>query len=202
MQFVPHEYQRYSTEFIKQNPTAAIFLDCGLGKTVVTLSAIIDLLFDTFEVHKVLVVAPLRVAVNSWPDEIEKWDHLRDLRYSVVTGTSEERKEALRKPADVYLINRENVQWLIENSGYTFDFDMVVIDELSSFKSPQTKRFKALLRVRPSLKRIVGLTGTPSSNGLMDLWAEYRILDMGKRLGRFISTYPVSYTHLTLPTKA
>ncbi len=142
-------------------------------------------MFDSFEIHKVLVVAPIRVASFSWSAEIEKWDHLDGLKYSVAVGTAAERLAALRKQADIYLINRENVQWLISESGIPFDFDMVVIDELSSFKNHQTKRFKALMKVRPKVKRIVGLTGTPSSNGLMDLWAEFRLLDMGRGLAGY-----------------
>lgn len=150
-------------------------------------------MFDSFEVHKVLVIAPIRVASFSWPAEMEKWDHLKGMRYSVAVGTAAERLSALRRQADIYLVNRENVQWLVSESGIPFDFDMVVIDELSSFKNHQTKRFKALMKVRPKVKRIVGLTGTPSSNGLMDLWAEFRLLDMGERLGRFIGQYRTSY---------
>ena len=163
------------------------------GKTGITLTALNDLLFDSFEVHKIIVIGPLRVSRYTWPAEIEKWDHLKGLKYSVAVGTEGERLEALRKQADIYLINRENVQWLISESGIPFDFDMVVIDELSSFKNHQTKRFKALMKVRPKVKRIVGMTGTPSSNGLMDLWAEFRLLDMGERLGRFIGQYRTSY---------
>lgn len=150
-------------------------------------------MFDSFEVHKVLIVAPIRVVSFSWPAEMEKWDHLKGLKYSVAVGTAAERLSALRQQADIYLINRENVQWLVLESGIPFDFDMVVIDELSSFKNHQTKRFRALMKVRPKVKRIVGLTGTPSSNGLMDLWAEFRLLDMGERLGRFIGQYRTSY---------
>lgn len=168
-------------------------LDMGLGKTVITLTAIDALVRDYFEVSKVLVVAPLRVARDTWPAEIQKWEHLGGLTYAVVVGTEEERLGALRQDASLYIINRENVDWLITKSGVPFDFDMVVIDELSSFKSHQTKRFKALMKVRPNVKRIVGLTGTPSSNGLMDLWAEFRLLDMGKRLGRFIGQYRETY---------
>ena len=164
-----------------------------MSKTVITLTALNDLLFDSFEVRKVLVIAPLRVARQTWNDEISKWDHLKNLRYSIAVGTEKERVEALNTPADIYIINRENVQWLVEKSGIKFDFDMVVIDELSSFKNYQSKRFKALMKVRPKVKRIVGLTGTPSSNGLMDLFAEFKLLDMGKRLGRFISNYRGMY---------
>ena len=193
MRYSPHEYQKFTAEYIEEHPVSAIFLDCGLGKTSITLTAVNDLMFDSFEIHRVLVVAPIRVASFSWPAEIEKWDHLEGLRYSVAVGTAAERLAALRRQADIYLINRENVQWLISESGIPFDFDMVVIDELSSFKNHQTKRFKALMKVRPKVKRIVGLTGTPSSNGLMDLWAEFRLLDMGERLGRFIGQYRTSY---------
>ena len=193
MRYSPHEYQRYATEYIETHPVAAVFLACGLGKTSITLTAVNDLMFDSFEIHRALVVAPIRVASFSWPAEIEKWDHLEGLKYSVAVGTAAERLAALKKQADIYLINRENVQWLISESGIPFDFDMVVIDELSSFKNHQTKRFKALMKVRPKVKRIVGLTGTPSSNGLMDLWAEFRLIDMGERLGRFIGQYRTSY---------
>ena len=193
MRYSPHEYQRYATEYIETHPVAAVFLACGLGKTSITLTAVNDLMFDSFEIHRALVVAPIRVASFSWPAEIEKWDHLEGLKYSVAVGTAAERLAALKKQADIYLINRENVQWLITESGIPFDFDMVVIDELSSFKNHQTKRFKALMKVRPKVKRIVGLTGTPSSNGLMDLWAEFRLLDMGERLGRFIGQYRTFY---------
>lgn len=193
MKYNPHNYQKYAAEFIIIHPVAALLLDMGLGKTSITLTAINDLLFDSFEVHKVLVVAPLRVAHDTWSAEIEKWEHLRELRYSVAVGTETERLSALRKQADIYIINRENVQWLVEESGLPFDFDMAVIDELSSFKNHQSKRFKAFMKVRPKLKRIVGLTGTPASNGLMDLFAEFKLLDMGERLGRFIGQYRNTY---------
>lgn len=193
MKFIPHDYQQYAIDFIKNNEVAAVLLDMGLGKTSITLSAVNDLIFDSFEVSKVLVIAPLRVARDTWPSEIKKWDHLKHLRYSVAVGSESERLAALRKEADIYIINRENVDWLVNKSRVSFDFDMVVIDELSSFKSHQSKRFKSLLKVRPFIKRIVGLTGTPSSNGLMDLWAQFRILDMGKRLGRYITHYRSAY---------
>ena len=193
MRYSPHEYQSYVIDYIKTHPVAAVFLDMGLGKTSITLTAIHDLLSDSFEVRRVLVVAPLRVARETWSAEIEKWEHLQDLVYSVAVGSEAERKAALLRQADIYIINRENLGWLIEESGVPFDFDMVVIDELSSFKNHGTKRFKALLKVRPKVKRIVGLTGTPASNGLMDLWAEFCILDMGKRLGRFIGQYRATY---------
>ena len=178
---------------------------------MITLTAIEKLMYQEFAVKKVLIIAPLRVAKNTWPAEIQKWDHLRGLTWSVVIGTQEERMAALRKDADVYLINRENVQWLVEKSGLPFDYDMLVIDELSSFKSWQAKRFKSLMKVRPFVKRVVGLTGTPTSGGLMDLFAEFRLLDMGQRLGRFIGQYrntffkpdringPIVYSYKPLP---
>lgn len=193
MKFIPHSYQRYAIDFIENNPVSALLLDMGLGKTSITLSALNDLLFDYFDVHRILIVAPLRVARNTWSDEIAKWDHLKDLQFSIVVGTEAERIAALKAKADIYIINRENVQWLIEKSGQPFNFDMLVIDELSSFKNHQAKRFKALMKVRPKVKRVVGLTGTPSSNGLMDLFAEFKILDMGARLGRFIGQYRNTY---------
>lgn len=193
MKYEPHEYQKYAIDYIETHPIAAVLLDMGLGKTSITLTAIGDLLFDSFEVHKVLVIAPLRVARETWSAELQKWDHLHGLNYSVVVGSEAERKAALMRNADIYIINRENVQWLIEDSSIPFDYDMVVIDELSSFKNHNTKRFRSLLKVRPRVNRIVGLTGTPASNGLMDLWAEFRILDMGKRLGRFITKYRTDY---------
>lgn len=187
MKFVPHAYQQYAIDYIKSHPITALLLDMGLGKTVTTLTAIRDLMYDTFEVKRVLVVAPLRVARDTWPEEIRKWDHLKDLTCSVVVGSAAERRRALQKQADIYIVNRENLAWLYENSR--LDFDMVVLDELSSFKNHQSKRFRAMKAMRPKVKRIVGLTGTPTGNGLMDLWAEFRILDMGERLGRYISQY-------------
>lgn len=193
MKYEPHDYQKYATRYIETHPIAAVLLDMGLGKTSITLTALNDLLFDYFDAHRILVVAPLRVARNTWSDEIEKWDHLKDLQFSIAVGTETERLSALKQKADIYIINRENLQWLIEKSGVPFDFDMVVIDELSSFKNHQAKRFKSLMKVRPKVKRIVGLTGTPSSNGLMDLFAEFKILDMGARLGRFIGQYRMTY---------
>ena len=193
MRYSPHEYQRFVIDYIKKNPIAAVFLDIGLGKTSITLTALNDLLFDSFDVHRILVVAPLRVARNTWSSEIRKWEHLQDLQYSIVVGTEKERMSALEKKADIYIINRENVQWLVEKSGKKFDYDMVVVDELSSFKNHEAKRFRAFMKVRPKVKRIVGLTGTPSSNGLMDLFAEFKLLDMGERLGRFIGAYRANF---------
>lgn len=193
MIYEAHDYQQYATNYVEGHTECALILDMGCGKTVITLSALNNLLFDSFEAHRVLVIAPLRVASISWPDELKKWDHLSGLTYSVAVGSITERKAALMKDADIYIINRENVQWLIDESGLPFDYDTVVVDELSSFKNWQAKRFKALMKMRPKVKRIIGLTGTPSSNSLMDLWAEFKLLDMGKRLGRFISQYRDNY---------
>lgn len=193
MNFFPHDYQAYAIDYIETHPVAAVLLDMGLGKTVIFLTAIADLLFDSFEAHRILVVAPLRVARDTWPAEIEKWSHLQHLTFTVVVGTARERRAALMTAADITIINRENLQWLIEDSGFPFDYDMVVIDELSSFKNHKSKRFQVLMKVRPKVKRIIGLTGTPSSNGLMDLWAEFKLLDMGQRLGRFITKYRNNY---------
>lgn len=193
MKYKPHSYQEYAIRYIETHPISALLIDMGLGKTSITLTAIRNLLFDSFEVCKVLVIAPLRVAKNTWTDEIKKWEHLSTLTYSLIVGNENERLSALNEKADIYIINRENVDWLVNKSVYKFDFDMVVIDELSSFKNHQSKRFKSLMKVRPFVKRIVGLTGTPSSNGLMDLFAEFKILDMGKRLGYFIGQYRNTY---------
>lgn len=193
MIYKPHKYQEYATEFILDHPEAAIFLDCGLGKTIISLTAIEELLFDRFDIHKVLIIAPLRVARTTWPSEIRKWNHTGYLKYSVITGTAAERLAAMRADADIYIVNRENVQWLVEKSGMPFDYDMIVIDELSSFKSSQAKRFRSLMKVRPTASRVIGLTGTPASNTLMDLWAEFRLLDMGRRLGKFLSGYRANY---------
>lgn len=193
MKYKPHSYQEYAIRYIETHPISALLIDMGLGKTSITLTAISNMLFDSFEVCKVLVIAPLRVAKNTWTDEIKKWEHLNSLSYSLIIGNESERLSALNEKADIYIINRENVDWLVNKSGYKFDFDMVVIDELSSFKNHQSKRFKSLMKVRPLVKRIVGLTGTPSSNGLMDLFAEFKILDMGKRLGYFIGQYRNTY---------
>lgn len=193
MKFAPHDYQAYAIDYIETHPVAAVLLDMGLGKTVISLTAIADLLFDSFVARRVLVIAPLRVARDTWPAEISKWSHLQHLTYTVAVGSAKERRAALMRSADITIINRENLSWLIEDSGFPFDYDTVIVDELSSFKNHQSKRFKALLRVRPTIKRIIGLTGTPSSNGLMDLWAEFRLLDMGQRLGRFITQYRNTY---------
>lgn len=192
MRFNPHNYQQYAINFIEEHDISAVLLDMGMGKTAITLMAVEYLMYEQFEIYKVLVVCPLRVT-RTWKDEIEKWEQLSGTRYSIVTGTAAQRKKALAADADIYIINRENVPWLIEKSGCPFMFDMVVIDELSSFKNHQTARHKALMRVRPKVRRIVGLTGTPASQGLMDLFAEFKLLDMGQRLGRFIGQYRLNY---------
>ena len=193
MTYAPHDYQRYASDFIEEHPVAAVLLQMGLGKTIITLTAVQNLLFDSFLVHKVLIIAPLRVARDTWPDELGKWDHLKLLRASVAVGNTTDRISALKRKADLYIINRENVQWLIEESALPFDFDMVVVDELSSFKNHKSTRFRALMKRRPLVKRIVGLTGTPASNGLIDLWAQFKLLDKGARLGRFIGSYRDAY---------
>lgn len=193
MRYVAHNYQNYAKNFILAHKVSALFLDCGLGKTITTLTAINELMYDSFEISKVLIIAPLRVAQSTWKDEIEKWDHLNLLRYSIAVGDEKERIRALKQTSDIYIINRENVDWLVTKSGIDFNFDMLIIDELSSFKSHTSKRFKSLLKIRPYFERVVGLTGTPSSNGLMDLWAEFRVLDLGERLGRYITHYRNEY---------
>ena len=196
MKYTPHSYQAYAIEFIKTHLIALLFLDMGLGKTSICLMAIKELMYREFSITKVLVVAPLRVARDTWPAEVRKWEEVSGLRVSVLIGTSKEREAALQRNADIYTINRENLKWLVdylESHRKKWPFDMVILDELSSFKNPKSLRFKALRRVRPYIKRIVGLTGTPASNGLMDLWAEVAAVDGGKRLGRFIGNYRATY---------
>lgn len=188
-----HNYQEVTKDFIIRNPHVAVILDMGMGKTATTLSAINELMFDRYEIHKVLVIAPLRVANTVWSDEIEQWQELSHLRYSKIIGSPKQRQEALHKDADIYIVNRENIPWLVEQCHTHFKWDMVIIDELSSFKSWQSKRFKAFMAMRPYMKRVVGLTGTPSSNGLMDLFAEFKVIDGGVRLGRFIGEYRSRY---------
>ena len=195
MEFKPHPYQQYAIEYIEEHPTAALFLECGLGKTAITLSALQSLMLDSFEVKRCLIVAPLRVARDTWPAEIEKWDHLKGLTFEVAVGDEKTRiaaiKNAMRNNTRIVIINRENVPWLIANTPWIYD--MVVLDELSSFKSSKALRFKALRKIRPRIERIVGLTGTPAPNGYMDLWAQFRILDQGERLGKFITHYREEY---------
>ncbi|MCZ8518871.1 DEAD/DEAH box helicase [Paenibacillus caseinilyticus] len=193
MQYKPHGYQAYATERILETDKLALFLDMGLGKTVITLTALNDLLFDRFEAGKILIIAPLRVADDTWARESQKWDHLQHLRISKILGDRRQRERALKADADLYVINRENVEWLVSMTGSKWPFDTVVIDELSSFKSAMSKRFRALRRVRPLIKRIVGLTGTPAPNGLMDLWAQMYLIDQGERLGKTITGYRDRY---------
>lgn len=188
MKFMPHGYQKRAIQMVIDKPKMGLFLSMGLGKTVITLTAIQDLMYDYFEIRKVLVIAPLRVAEDTWSRESEKWDHLKDLRISKILGTAEQRKAAVEAEADIYVVNRENVVWLVANCK-RWDFDMIVIDELSSFKSPQSKRFRALRKVIVKSPRVIGLTGTPSPNSLMDLWAQVYLLDRGERLGRTLGAY-------------
>lgn len=193
MIYQPYHYQAYATQWIIEKEKSALFLEMGMGKSVSTLTAILELLYDYFDVAKVLVIAPLRVASTTWEEEVEKWDHLKDLRISKVLGSEKERVAALYKKADIYIINRENVTWLVERYGSDWPFDMVVIDELSSFKSSKAQRFKSLKKVRPFIKRLVGLTGTPAPNGLIDLWPQICLLDGGERLGKTITGYREKY---------
>lgn len=193
MDFKPHAYQEYATDWIIEKPASALFLDMGLGKTACTLNAVVNLMHDSFEVNRLLIIAPLRVALNTWTSEKDKWDQFRYLKVSKVLGSAGKRTAALNEKADIYIINRENVPWLVEHLGFNWCFDMIVIDELSSFKNPASKRFKALKKVRHHIKRIVGLTGTPAPNGLMDLWAQVNLLDDGMRLGSTLDEYRHRY---------
>lgn len=193
MKFSPHNYQRFAIDYILEHPQAAIFLGCGMGKTIITLTAINQLIYDCFTVRRVLIVAPLRVARDTWPAELKKWDHLTGLSMAVCVGPPKAREAALAAGADITVINRENIPWLVERCGKDWPFDMVVIDELSSFKSNTAQRFKALKAVRPRINRIVGLTGTPAPNSLEDLWAPFRLLDQGERLGKYITHYRQRY---------
>lgn len=193
MIFKPHDYQEYAKQWIIEKPSSGLFLDLGMGKTVCTLTAVEELLYDYFDVSKILVIAPLRVAEDTWSSDVQKWEHLKNLKISKVLGKEEARTEALKEKADIYVINRENVEWLVEYLGKGWFFDMVVIDELSSFKSPKSNRFRALKKVRPFIKRIVGLTGTPAPNGLIDLWSQVYLLDQGERLGKTLTGYRDRY---------
>lgn len=187
MKYKPHNYQQFATDFILNQSICCLMLDMGLGKTVITLTALWQLALDSFDVSRVLIIAPKRVAEDTWPKELAKWEHLTDLTFSLVLGSAAERKAALQRKAFLYIINRENVAWLVKN--HYWDFDMVVIDELSSFKSNKAERFKAMKKVRPMVTRIVGLTGTPAPNTLLDLWPQMYLMDMGQRLGRFIGGF-------------
>lgn len=188
-----HNYQKYIVDFIVDHPTSGCLVDMGLGKTVSALTAINRLMYEDLEVSKVLVIAPKRVAEDTWIKEVEKWDHLKHLRVSRVLGTERQRKEALKVDADIYVINRENVCWLVSQYRGSLPFDMLVIDELSSFKNPKAQRFKALRLVRPQIDRVVGLTGTPAPNGLCDIWSQIYLLDQGERLEKTITKYREKY---------
>lgn len=196
MEFIPHKYQEMAINKIYETERAGLFLDMGLGKTVISLTAIDNLINDRFEISKVLVIAPLRVAEDTWSKESDKWNHLKHLKISKILGTPTQRRKALAKEADIYVINRENVVWLtneLSDLGNSWPFDMVVIDELSSFKSPKSQRFRALKKYITRAKRVVGLTGTPAPNGLMDLWSQIYLLDSGKRLGKTLTGYREKY---------
>lgn len=192
MKYVAHDYQKKCMEFILSHPIAMIWLSCGMGKTSLTLSALEELMYDFFAIKKVLVICPIRVAYT-WRDEMEQWDHLKHLKYSIAIGTAKERKAALMADADVYIINRENVDWLVNKSGVPIKWEACVLDEVSSFKNSQSKRFKAFMKIRPHFKRVIALTGTPSSNGLEDLYAIYKLLDYGERLGRFLTQFRTAF---------
>jgi SNF2 family DNA or RNA helicase len=193
VKYQPHVYQEHITQKIIELPAVGAFLDMGLGKSVSTLTAITELMHNSFDVAKVLVIAPLRVAKYTWAEEIAKWEHTKYLRLAKVLGPEKDRLAALASRADIYVINRENVVWLVEYYGKDWPFDMVVIDESSSFKSHKAQRFKALRKVRPLIKRIVELTGTPAPNNLLDLWPQLYLLDRGERLGKTISGFRERY---------
>lgn len=190
--FIPHDYQRVAEQFALDNKKCGLFLDMGLGKTIVTYTALNKLINDSFEIGKTLVVAPKRVAEDTWPSEYKKWGHLKDIRISKVLGTPKQRKAALEVEADIYIVTRDNVVWIVDYME-DWDFDTLVIDELSSFKNHQSKRFKKLRTVTPYFKRVIGLTGTPAPNGYMDLWAQIYLLDRGERLGKNITAYRKSF---------
>lgn len=193
MKFVPYDYQRRAIDMILHKPFAGLFLEMGLGKTVISLTAVNCLMYETFEISRVLVIAPLKVAEDTWSRESEKWDHLRHLRIAKILGDAKTREKAAESEADVYIVNRENLTWLVNKYRISWKWDMAIIDELSSFKNNQAERFKSFRKVRPLMDRVVGLTGTPNPNGLMDLWAEVFCLDMGERLGKTIGRYRAAY---------
>lgn len=198
MEFKPHTYQTRAIDFVMGHTHCALFLDMGLGKTVSTLTALDRLMFEEAAVERVLVIAPKSVALNTWSSETCKWDHLNHLKLSIVMGSLKQRAAALDVEADIYVINRDNVVWLVEfflNAGKAWPFDTVVIDESSSFKNYASKRFRALWKVRPQIRRIIELTGTPAPNGLMDLWSQVKLLDGGERLGKFIGQYREGFFH-------
>lgn len=189
MIYIPHDYQRMSIDWVLEHKSCGLFLPMGMGKSSITLTAIDELMYDSFEINRVLIIAPIRVAETTWPDEIAKWDHTRHLTFSRILGTRQERLKAMWQKADIYLVNRENVQWLVEQWGSRWPYDMVVIDELSSFKSPKAKRFKALRKIMPLVDRFVGLTGTPAPKGMPDLWPQLYLMDKGARLGKTLTMF-------------
>lgn len=193
MKFTPYEYQKRAIKKIMTQPSVGLFLEMGLGKSVITLTAIKRLIYDELDVTRVLVIAPLMVAKDTWSRECDKWDHLKDLRVAKVLGSAAKRKAAIAEDADIYVINRENVVWLVDNYRGMWKWDMLVVDELTSFKNPAAARFRALKKVRPKFRRIVGLTGSPDPNGLMDLWAEIFVLDGGERLERTVTRFRQLY---------
>lgn len=196
MIFTPHAYQKRAVDFIIDTPKCALFLDMGLGKSVITLTAIQQLMEDYLEIRKVLIVAPKSVARNTWPAELRKWDHLKGLRYSLVMGTAAQRKKAIDADADIYIVNRENLTWMVNYCDLelvSWPYNCVVLDESSSFKNPQARRYKSIRRMRWKIYRLIELTGTPSPNGLMDLWSQIELLDAGQRLGRTLTTYRTRY---------
>ncbi|MGV0327319.1 SNF2-related protein [Corynebacterium confusum] len=193
MKYTPHDYQAHATQFIITHPQAAIFLGMGLGKTIITLTAIQQLIYNHFTVRRALIIAPLRVARDTWSAELDKWDHLTGMTISVIVGDATTRRHALNTPADIHVINRENIPWLIKQLGHDWPYDMVIIDELSSFKNPRAQRFKALKSRLPAITRMVGLTGTPAPNSLEDIWAPFRLIDGGQRLGKYITHYRNQY---------
>jgi SNF2 family DNA or RNA helicase len=193
MKFEAKYYQKFCIDKVIQQKEVGLLLDMGMGKSIISLTAVEELMYDYFTIRKVLVIAPLKPAIETWPAEIQKWDHTKHMTFSMVIGSKEARLSALAKESDIYIVNRENVQWLVEYYKKKWPFDMVVIDELSSFKSSKAQRFRALKRVRPYIQRIVGLTGTPSPNGLLDLWPEMYLLDCGKALGKTLTGYRDQY---------
>lgn len=196
MKYTPHDYQQFSINWILDHSRAGLFLDMGLGKTSCTLTALEELFFNRFEIDRALIIAPKRVAESTWSDEIEKWDHLKDLRISVIAGSAKKRIAALEADADIYTLGRDNVVWLIEylqEHKIKWPFDALVIDELSSFKDTKSKRFKALKKITPMINRVIGLTGTPTPNSLIELWPQMYLLDRGERLGKTAGSYKDRY---------
>lgn len=193
MNYKPHNYQNHGFRHVVKHEFSGLFLEMGLGKTVITLTAVNRFMYEDLSITKTLVIAPKRVAESVWSDEVAKWEHLDHLKLSIVLGTAAQRIKALQQPADIYVINRENVVWLVNYYQSRWTFDMLVIDELSSFKSPRAMRFKALRMVRPKVSRVIALTGTPAPNGLIDLWSQMYLIDQGERLGKSVVNYKQQY---------